>query len=416
MTPDDEPDSADPSTAAPHTPTATDTATPATRPPLRRSKTDRKIAGVAGGLGRYTGIDPIVFRVVLAVLVLFGGLGLLIYLAAWLFLPADGDTASPVEALLGRGHSSTSATNAVLLAVAAGVLALLFVADRPSVPLLALVIVGVVLLSRYRQPGSPGIDAGPGGVAAMAGGPGATLNPPGTPPTSVVPPPYAPHGPYAPPYAPPPVGPPAPKVKRERSPLGRIVLSALLIVIGAMAAIDQAAGVSISGAAYVAAALAVVGAGLVVGAWFGRARGLIALGIVLSIVLAGAAAEPHVRHAGGGTGDRTWLPTSATEVNKDYRLGAGDATLDLTGVDFTDASVSTSVHLGVGQIRVLLPPNVDTTVRASTGVGSLRVFDKHSDGTGLHETVTDLGSDGAGGGSVQLTIDNGLGDVEVTRE
>ncbi|PZS27536.1 MAG: hypothetical protein DLM59_16275 [Pseudonocardiales bacterium] len=408
MTQDDDATPADQSTSVPPSVPPPPTAPPQARPPLRRSRSDRKIAGVAGGLGRYTGVDPIVFRVVLAVLTLFGGIGLLIYLGAWLFLPADGDTASPVEALLGRGQSSTSATNAVLLAVAGVVVACLFVADRPSIPLLALVVVGVVLLVRHRQPG---------GMAVMAGPPGAaTIDQPGPVQPAAVPPPYAPHGPYGPPFVPPPVVPPPVKEKKKRSPLGRIVLSAMLLVLGAMAAIDQIHGVSISGAGYAAAALAVVGAGLVAGAWFGRARGLIALGIVLCFVLAGAAASPHVRHLGGGSGNRTWLPTTAAEVNREYRLGAGNATLDLTHVAFTDADVTTTVRLTVGQVRVLLPADVDATVRASTDAGNLRVLGKNSDGTGLRETVTDLGADGAGGGHLRLTIENGLGDVEVTRE
>jgi phage shock protein PspC (stress-responsive transcriptional regulator) len=394
MTTNDEASTAGPSTPAPPA------APSQPRPPLRRSATDRKIAGVCGGLGRYTGIDPIVFRVVLAVLAFFGGVGLLIYLAAWLFLPADGDTASPVEALLGRGHSSTSSAKTVLLAVA-GALALAFVVDRPSLPLLAAAVVGVVLLVRHRQPG---------GLAAMAGGP---VNP-AEAPASTVPPPYAPHGPYGPPYAAPPPMPVPPR--RKRSPLGRIVLSAMLVVLGVMALVDKVHGVAIPPAAYAAAALAVIGTGLVVGAWFGHARGLIVLGILLSFVVGTASAFPTWSHSGSNTGNRRWAPVSAGEINAGYRLGAGDATLDLTKVDFTDASVTTTVHLGVGQVRVMLPSTVDTTVHGSTGIGALHLLGKHSEGTGLRETVTDLGTGGAGGGSLKLFIDDGIGDVEVTRE
>ena len=46
---------------------------------LRRSTTDRYIAGVAGGLGRHFDIDPTVIRVLLAVLTFFGGAGILVY-------------------------------------------------------------------------------------------------------------------------------------------------------------------------------------------------------------------------------------------------------------------------------------------------------------------------------------------------
>lgn len=398
MTPDDQAPAAGPSAPAPPD------ARPQNRQPLRRSSADRKIAGVCGGLGRYLGVDPLLFRVLLPVLAIFGGVGLLIYLGGWLFLPADGDAASPVEAMLGRGQSSTSGVTTVLLA-AVGVLALAFVVDRPNVLLLAVVVVGVVLLLR-RQP--------PGALAAMAGPPGAVVNAPGTPPPA----PFAPHGPYGIPYGspvPPPVPVPA-RPPRQRSPLGRIVLSAMLVLLGVLAAIDQVRGVSITAAAYAAAALAVVGAGLVVGAWFGHARWLIALGIGLCLVLGMATAAAHVTGFGKDSGNRRWAPATVQDINAGYRLGAGDATLDLTGVDFADASVTTTVHLGAGQMRVVLPPDVDATVHASTGVGTLEVLGKHAEGTGLRETVTDVGPDGAGGGSLTLFIDDGIGDVEVTRE
>src|SRR3954471_11546406 len=58
---------------------------------LRRSITDRKVAGVAGGLGRHLDIDPLVLRVAFVVLVFFGGAGRILNGACWLLVPADGD-------------------------------------------------------------------------------------------------------------------------------------------------------------------------------------------------------------------------------------------------------------------------------------------------------------------------------------
>ena len=57
---------------------------------LRRSVTDRKVAGVAGGLGRHLDIDPVIFRVAFVVLVFFGGAGLILYGALWLLVPEEG--------------------------------------------------------------------------------------------------------------------------------------------------------------------------------------------------------------------------------------------------------------------------------------------------------------------------------------
>ncbi len=56
---------------------------------LRRSTTDRHVAGVAGGLGRHLDIDPVIIRVAFVVLTFFGGAGLLAYGALWLMVPED---------------------------------------------------------------------------------------------------------------------------------------------------------------------------------------------------------------------------------------------------------------------------------------------------------------------------------------
>ena len=58
---------------------------------LPRDRTGRLLAGVCGGLGRYTGIDPIVFRIGFVVSVFFGGLGALAYVLLAIFVPTDGE-------------------------------------------------------------------------------------------------------------------------------------------------------------------------------------------------------------------------------------------------------------------------------------------------------------------------------------
>ncbi len=68
-----------------------------------RSRDDRVIAGVAGGLGRYFDIDPVIIRIAFAVSILFGGLGVVAYLAVALFVPSDDGTGVPVTAGRGRG-------------------------------------------------------------------------------------------------------------------------------------------------------------------------------------------------------------------------------------------------------------------------------------------------------------------------
>ena len=54
---------------------------------LTLSSTDKKIAGVCGGIAEYFGIDPTLVRLIAVVLALLGGSGLLIYVVAWMIMP-----------------------------------------------------------------------------------------------------------------------------------------------------------------------------------------------------------------------------------------------------------------------------------------------------------------------------------------
>ncbi len=117
----------------------------------RRSTTDRKIAGVAGGLGRAIGVDPVLVRVAFVVFTIFGGFGALLYVLGWLLLPADGDQVSAAESLLGRGRSSVPP----VLTVGLGILALISVASMfswglPFWPLVIGGVIAIIVASKHR--------------------------------------------------------------------------------------------------------------------------------------------------------------------------------------------------------------------------------------------------------------------------
>jgi len=71
-----------------------------TRPPLVRSRTDRKIAGVAGGLAAYLGVDPLWIRIAFVLISIPGGLGVLLYLLGWVLIPEEGEQAAIGDGLL----------------------------------------------------------------------------------------------------------------------------------------------------------------------------------------------------------------------------------------------------------------------------------------------------------------------------
>ena len=60
---------------------------------LYRSRSNRVVAGVAGGLGEAFNVDPVIVRLVFVVLGLMNGFGVLLYLAMWLLVPNENSTA-----------------------------------------------------------------------------------------------------------------------------------------------------------------------------------------------------------------------------------------------------------------------------------------------------------------------------------
>lgn len=70
---------------------------------LMRSRDDSVIGGVAGGLGTYLGIDPVIVRLVFVVLALVGGGGILAYVVAWIVIPEAPESGMPAPQRTGSG-------------------------------------------------------------------------------------------------------------------------------------------------------------------------------------------------------------------------------------------------------------------------------------------------------------------------
>ncbi|MFG1915625.1 PspC domain-containing protein [Micromonospora sp. NPDC048898] len=480
---------------------------------LVRPREGRYLAGVCAAIGRATNTDPVLWRVLLAVLGFFGGIGILVYVAAWLIIPNEGDTASPIESMLGRGRSSMSPVTVIILGILVAASFGYIVTDAFRAVLLgaAILVAGALLLnrdSRDPQPGTPGgpapsgnppgpvppvtwpapsydvppsttppatttpvvsgapayaattmagpptvttpaYDVPPAAVAqpvsgqpadttvAGAGWPvthmpsagwptapvtGAPAAAPGYPaaaPPSGYRPPFAPHGPYASPApaaARPPKPPKPPKRPKERSPLGAVTFSLIFLALGVVALLDLLDVFAISASAYFAAALATIGLGLLVGTWFGRARWLIALGLVTAAALGtGTVAESYDRIR-GVDGAVTWAPTDYRDLADRYENSFGDAVLDLRGIDFAKRDSQVTVAINFGKATVVVPPNVDVTTVADVNAGDATIFGNRSGGLdGRLQETTDLGVDGAGGGKLRLYIHVNAGNLEVTR-
>lgn len=74
---------------------------------LTRSRTNRVLAGVAGGIADYTGMDPGLTRLITAAVVIFTGVGPLAYLLAWIVLPVEGSSTTGLDSIIATFKKGT---------------------------------------------------------------------------------------------------------------------------------------------------------------------------------------------------------------------------------------------------------------------------------------------------------------------
>ena len=249
------------------------------------------LAGVCGGLGRYFDIAPAVFRLGFVVLTVLGGAGILVYLAAVLVMPKEGEEASIAEDILRKRR------------------------DHP-VRLVALGLVAVAILSLLAR-----ADTWPSAGAAWF-----------------------------------------------------LVLVAGIVLLWSS---TRRRGIVVA-VTSVLALLAVAAAAAVVAmfAWFDVSLG-------------------------DGIGRHTYVPTTVASVERGYHLGIGRLDLDLTHLP-AGAPASVQAHVGIGDLRIVVPRNEPVFVAAHVKAGSIDSLGRHDDGrnarieTGNGSTLTVIANVGAG--------------------
>ncbi|KQV65033.1 hypothetical protein ASC64_15185 [Nocardioides sp. Root122] len=381
---------------------------------LRRSVTDRHIAGVAGGLARHLDIDPIIVRVALVVAVFFGGAGLLAYIGAWVLVPEEGTNDEPLG-LDQRSRTLALAGVGVLAVVCAfGDWAGAFWFPWP----LAIVAVLVVWFLNRKQKSDSG-----GGYGWAPPTRGAPVTTPGAPAADgVTGEPYdqtdvqaydqaydqahvqqgwVPPATYA-------RGPRRPRNPRRRGPLLFFFTVALVALAEGVLGVVDLAGATVTDSAYPALALGIIALMLLVGSFWGRAGGLIALGLVAALATAGASIGdqfPDDHH--------TYVPTSPGAVEDSYDFGGGEFLLDLSAVSDVDALDGRDITIdGVGgRIEVVVPDGMDVDVTTEVVAGDSRVFDQRNDGFDIN--VDGSRDGGVGVPDMSINIDLVAGEVIV---
>jgi len=367
----------------------TTSTTPQQTTDLQRPIEGRIIAGVAAGLGQRFSINPWWFRVPLILMSLFGGFGLILYAIGWLLIPAQGSD----ESIIARWVSEFDTSNTPMVIgmglMAAAALILVAGFDLVSGNLLVAAILFVIGVLLYRgdiggsdQPEDPNhgggdvpedtIEESTTAIALEEPGGGG-----GDPPQD-----FYPTLPQEPP----------PKEAKPRSILGRLTFAATLIAVGALALLD-AAGILFPGFVhYVALALGVVGMGLIGGTFIGRARWLIAVGLLMVPVLLLTSVVPTWSFT-GEAGDVNYNVTSTQEIDDQYEIAAGTLYLDLTSlaVEPGAARREFAVSVGAGEIRIDVPTGVPVRVYGEVGIGVVDLFGDERVGIGV-DSSADTGS------------------------
>jgi hypothetical protein len=187
-------------------------------------------------------------------------------------------------------------------------------------------------------------------------------------------------------------------------------MSVALVVAGLLVGAREYGVEQLSVPVILAGALAVVGLGLIAGAWYGRSRWLVVPGALLAITTV-AAASLDVPIT-GGIGDRHWQPLAVDQVHSAYHLGIGDATLDLRNLG--GALVAVHATVGLGNLVVIVPRTTAVDVRARSGAGEVDVLGRQDNGltATLHVTRPAAGPDT---GLITVVARVGAGRVEVRR-
>jgi phage shock protein PspC (stress-responsive transcriptional regulator) len=321
-------------------------ATPHNDPPERkqdhprrlfRARSNRLIGGVAGGLGRYFGIDPIIFRIAFVALAFFGGTGLFLYLAMWLFVPVERRPGEPPPPRGAMGRRAALIAGLALLAWGGLVLLehlihVLFGRNWPAAAVL----------------GTPAL------IAIAAGGGWLWLRR------------RAESG-----------NRPSPDACVLRRMLYVLAWTAALVTLGLVSALAAGIGAGVA----IAALGTALGLAIAVSAFGRGARWL----IVPTLTVLFSAGVVFAAHADlhGGFGDRQYRPLSLAELQSAYKLGAGRLELDLRGIGFPAADRTLNLKLGAGELAVIVPPDVCVATEAQVGGGYVRALEREEGGLDL---------------------------------
>ncbi|HET9769899.1 MAG TPA: PspC domain-containing protein, partial [Acidimicrobiia bacterium] len=425
---------------------------------MLRSRRDRKLGGVGGGLAAAMDLDPTLVRLGI-ILGCLTGWGILAYLIAWAVIPEENDAKGRV---LMPAPESTAKNLRIGLAVVAGLGVLqvlgtiLGVVSSALIGLglfparllgfagddgfeageamfgLLLLIGGLLLVFRHHLPWMPTPDTGP------TPGPAGSWAPPAGTALATIPPGSGGSGAGG--YGPPPPGSgawpgsgsagsgpagsgfgarasAAARVARTNGPLLLARASGWLVALWFLAAALVAGAFWLAGALEVrlpalpivagVAALGVLGYVLV------RSRRIAAVIGAMALLLVPTALAAALVRVDGQAGDRSVTLLSMAELQRDYRHAVGALTLDMSRLPLAPGRTPVDVSMGAGRIEVIVPWDAEVEARATVSLGTFDLFGNRQTGVNLDGRTRSSGQPGAP--LLAITSEAGAGEIVVRR-
>ena len=201
------------------------------------------------------------------------------------------------------------------------------------------------------------------------------------------------------------------RAPRKRSPLGVLTLSAVFTVCGLLLLLSNLSVDEIGIGQIAAAALLVVGLGLVAGAWWGRSRLLIVIGVLLLPIVLITGFIPFPLR--GSLGSLNVNARSIAEVEDSYEILAGGLYLDLMRVKDFPEGHELDVQVAAGNVTIYLPERVGLTVDGEIDFGNAAIGRGREEGEGLRFQNELEGKPGAG--HLNLNFRGGIASLYVER-
>jgi phage shock protein PspC (stress-responsive transcriptional regulator) len=355
---------------------ATDTTPVAPLKELRRSREDRVLAGVAGGLGRYFDLSPTFFRVGFAILTLIGGTGILLYVAAALIIPNEGETESIASEALKRHR------------------------ERPWL-LFGLALVAIAMLSIVAQ-ADFWPNSGFAWILLLLGALAIVIAQRRSDRSS----------------APPVEGDQRYDAVERRAATSRpslfLPVFGGLVALGGLLALLSMLGVEVRWDVALAVAAVGTGVAVVVGSLLRRRTGgLVLIGLALAtLAIAVSAVDIRIE---GPVGTRTYAPVASTDLSRSYGVAVGELQLDLTETTFRDGETSIDANVGVGELLIIAPPDagIALDVDATASAGDVTVLGRHDEG--VDADVRLVAGEASAERVLRIDAHVGLGDLTIRR-